>query len=549
MWGSVSSRSFARWPRPGWLLAGSLCLAAAGCGDGDGLDQGAAAGSSASATGGSGCGPAPEGDDCIDGCGPFAPTCVDGVWQCIPSGLCEPPPGCLDPVMCTDPCTGELYPPICPPGAPPICEKDGLTCAVAAEWSASFGDAAWQGADAVAVTPDGSIVVLATVQGSVDLGGGPLPGAGGHDVLVAKLTSGGQLVWAKRFGDAESQRGLDLDVDAAGDLLLAGSVSGSIDLGGGELTGAGGADLFVAKLSPAGDHVWSKSFPSSAARARLAVDPTGAVIVAGAHEGTTDYGGGDRVSAGGADVLVLKLDAGGGHVWSRIFGDADSEWVADVAVDPQGSIALAGAFNGSLDLDAALLGAVDGRDAFTAALSPDGAVLWAHPHGGAGHDEAHRVAADSEGRLTVMLSFGDQIPGGPMEGGLLGLGPDGETRFARALSGPSSSVSGHEAWSLAVDVFGSVIVGGQFELGTDLTSPPAASVGSYDLVLAKLALDGSLIWATTHGSRNSEWIGGVAALPSGEAVVAGSKMSQLDLGNGPLGAAGEADLFLAMFPP
>ncbi|WP_437670440.1 hypothetical protein [Sorangium sp. So ce131] len=87
--------------------------------------------------------------------------------------------------------------------------------------------------------PDGGLALAGDVEGPTDLGGGLLDvGTGGFDIVAARLDAGGRHVWSRRFGPAPGssgglRRAAGVAVDAdRGRVLLAGTVRGSIDLGG-----------------------------------------------------------------------------------------------------------------------------------------------------------------------------------------------------------------------------------------------------------------------------------------------------------------------------
>jgi hypothetical protein len=89
------------------------------------------------------------------------------------------------------------------------------------------------------------------VDGSIDLGGGSLTSAGGGDVVLAKLTSAGDHVFSIRAGDAALQWARGLAADPSGYTLATGRFSGTLDFGTGPLTSVGnGYDLYVVKLEP-----------------------------------------------------------------------------------------------------------------------------------------------------------------------------------------------------------------------------------------------------------------------------------------------------------
>src|SRR5262249_18344080 len=131
--------------------------------------------------------------------------------------------------------------------------------------SASFPDASTdQSYNEVAVDSAGNVVVAGDFEGSIDFGGGPPAGAGDHGRFLAKVGPQLKHLQSKSFGDAESQRAADVAVDGAGNIVLIGNFTGSIDLGGGPLTSAGGSDIFVAKFDPELKHLQSKSFGDAA---------------------------------------------------------------------------------------------------------------------------------------------------------------------------------------------------------------------------------------------------------------------------------------------
>jgi hypothetical protein len=57
----------------------------------------------------------------------------------------------------------------------------------------------------MATTATGNIALAGLLQGSVDLGNGPLSSAGGTDLVVADFDPAGAPIWSRRFGDATDQ--------------------------------------------------------------------------------------------------------------------------------------------------------------------------------------------------------------------------------------------------------------------------------------------------------------------------------------------------------
>ncbi len=89
--------------------------------------------------------------------------------------------------------------------------------------SRRFGPA-FESATSIAVDNLGDVLVTGSFLGVVDFGGGPLSSKGGNDIYVLKLSSAGEYLWAKVFGDPDTQKGLDIACDLSGDVLVSGVV-------------------------------------------------------------------------------------------------------------------------------------------------------------------------------------------------------------------------------------------------------------------------------------------------------------------------------------
>jgi hypothetical protein len=92
----------------------------------------------------------------------------------------------------------------------------------------------------VALDTTGRVVVSRLVGAStVNLGGGPLPPLGTQDVVVGELDSAGKTLWSKRFGAPGVTFGsATVTTSAAGDVYLLASTNGAVDLGGGPVAGS-----------------------------------------------------------------------------------------------------------------------------------------------------------------------------------------------------------------------------------------------------------------------------------------------------------------------
>ncbi|MEZ4380477.1 MAG: DUF4215 domain-containing protein [Nannocystaceae bacterium] len=296
-------------------------------------------------------------------------ACGDGYTNAAAGEACDDG-NAVDDDMCSLSCTI----PVCDGG------DDPGPCG-AHLWSKRFGEGGEQYAEAVAADAQGDVVVTGSFQAWMDMGGGVLASQGDDDLFVAKFSGGGEHLWSRGFGDGAEQIGRAVAVDSAGNVVLTGDFHGTMNLGGDDLVSQGHSDLFVAKLSPAGEHLWSRSFGDGEFQLgrAVAVDGDDNVIITGNLWGAMDLGGGDLVSQDN-DLFVAKFSPAGAHLWSQIFGDSAAQIGKAVAAGPQGDIILAGNLQGSIDLGGGPLVSAGWTDVFVARLSADGGHVWSQRH-------------------------------------------------------------------------------------------------------------------------------------------------------------------------
>jgi hypothetical protein len=393
-------------------------------------------------------------------------------------------------------------------------------------WSKSFsgrGRVAGVGVDA-----QGAVFVAGALSGTIDFGGGPLTSAGEDDVFIVKLDAAGQHVWSKRFGGPGYQVPAALAVDAEGAVIVVGTLDQTIDFGGGALTSAGLIDVFVVKLDASGNHVWSKRFGDAAEQeaSAVAIAPgSGRVLVAGSFEGTLDFGGGGLTSAGDDDVYLAALDAAGNHLWSKRFGDVRAQKGRALAMAPDGAVALVGQMEGTVDFGGGPLSARDAPQLFAARFDAGGRHLasrtWASEVGG--RVDPRAVAWGPRGLVLAGIARGgaDLGTGRLLQRGedddavVLSLDPSDGTRFARRWGGTGAVTP--RAIGLLDD--GGLVLAGQLEGRADFGEQKLASAGRAGAFWVTLDADGKL--AGAHVVEGGRQAAACAMLSGGDVVLGG----------------------------
>lgn len=222
-----------------------------------------------------------------------------------------------------------------------------------------------------------------------------ISGFGSDDIFVARLNRSGSWVQAVRAGGPGHDYPTDLVLETDGTLVVAGNFFSSVAAFGAILLPNTGqeADVFVARLSPAG--VWTAALrtggPHYDSVSDIALAPDGSLVVAGGFNGpSSTIGTFTLLNADNAgtyfDAYVARLDRSGTWTQAVRGGSTTSDAATRIAVNADGSVAVAGYFTGSASFGPFTQRSVGGNDIYVARLSAAGQWTRFQQAGGAGDD-------------------------------------------------------------------------------------------------------------------------------------------------------------------
>jgi hypothetical protein len=149
--------------------------------------------------------------------------------------------------------------------------------------------------------------------------------------------------------------------------------------------------------SDTGSFVWAGAFTlgkyeSSSTASNIEIDPAGNVIVAGQFSGQVDLDPGKATlkptSFGGADTYIAKLNPAGGLIFARNYGTENNDLVRNMTLDANGDIYISGKVAAPPGQPRLKL------DSYIQKITNAGAAVWMYSFGG-GVGTAHvRVGAD-----------------------------------------------------------------------------------------------------------------------------------------------------------
>ncbi|MBW2454138.1 MAG: hypothetical protein JRI68_06495 [Deltaproteobacteria bacterium] len=424
-------------------------------------------------------------------------------------------------------------------------------------WSHRFGGTLIDRGESVAVDAAGNVILFARFRGEFAVGGETFtnpPGDWTDDLLVIKLNPDGDILWAKAFGDVSDQDPADVAVDTAGDILLTGEFAGTLDFGTDAVT-ANGRDPFVAKLSGDGAHLWTRSAggPLHQTGRAVATGTSNNVVVVGHFEGTLDFGDGLLQAVGAGDVYLVKLNPSGTTLWTRHITGPAQQSARDVAIAPDGSIAVLGGTIGAVDFgEGAKTGGV-GDDGFVAKYDPLGGLHWAVVFGGSGALNPQSVAFDSAGQVVVVGTLNGQADCG--QDSVTSIAHDA---FVARFSGDLGTCLSNQLYggagdqlleSLAIDSHGNLVMAGDFGGTVDFGGGTLTAASWDSPLLVKLSGGLDHWWSQAFGDAATTSRNLAAVAPTGHVIMAGSFTSSVDFGGGALTSAGERDIYVAKFLP
>ncbi|WP_437537937.1 SBBP repeat-containing protein [Sorangium sp. So ce726] len=431
-------------------------------------------------------------------------------------------------------CVGEVLPAVerCDAADDENC--DGLECIVWVTGYEQTGDVHPMG---IASDAEGNVFVSAAFFKTILIGEETFSSADSTDVLLLKLSPAGELLWAKQFGDISADNPWGLDVDSHGNLVVVGeTTSGALDLGDGPLP----AGAFVAQFDTSGEHIWSKGLGGSSRFTAVSIAPDDDIVVGGHFYFPIDFGSGAIEPAGGADIIVAKLDGATGLVtkpgcWARRFGDTGSDTTSAVAVDASGNIFVAGSSDGEIDFGTGSPLSLEERH-FVMKLTPSGRTDWVTKLGGSGLVSASGLTVDASGRSVVVGAFSGELrvqnftltEADRGDAFLVQLEADGAVGWVRAFHGAGAQT----ASGVVVDQLGNLVVRGSAEKQLDLGGNPLV-VNDNPGFIVKLTREAELVWRRLLPAQTN--VTAVVSSPAGETLFAGwTKAVDADLGTGPL---------------
>ncbi len=335
-------------------------------------------------------------------------------------------------------------------------------------------------------------------------------------------TSSPNFTWAVQYGTRGPDGLAVVNLDAAGNILVAGYQQ--IYTSDVTTFSAGWTDVaFVAQYSPSGALRWARRTNSSTSQPDItygnssgtiwrgvASDGGNNVYVVGEFRDTIRADTFQYASRGGSDILLAKYSANGTLLWMQPFGGKLHDAATAIAINNAGTIFITGYFTDSLRIGNTLLTGRNGsRDMFLCAMTGDGTLLWVRSGGGGQEDEGRRLVLDKRGNIYLVGAFtggatfqsGGEIFSSDRDHPFLArYTPDGTLTLIREIGGSANDVT---AAFPALDGDGNIILAGAFTGGATFDTVNFAALSSNyqtNSYIAKFTSELKVLWAKRYAA-------------------------------------------------
>jgi hypothetical protein len=345
-------------------------------------------------------------------------------------------------------------------------------------WTKTYGGTGQEQGYSVQQTFDGGYIIVGHTSSF---------GAGGYDIYLIKTDENGDTLWTKTYGGTNADQGYGVQQT---------SDSGYILVGHTDSYGGGLYDIYLIKTNANGDTIWTKTYGGINRDEGRSVQQTsdGGYIITG---GTQSFG------AGNYDVYIIKTDANGDTMWTKVYGGTELDIGLSIReISDHSGYILVG--------ETTSFGSGD-YNIYVLRTDANGDSLWFKPIGEPGDEHGYSIYEASSGRYIIAGSK-RPIAATSHDAYLLQMDDAGETIWEETYGG----LQDDQARSVVETSDGGYIVAGYSN---------SYNAGNYDAYLLKTDITGNKIWEVIYGGPDEEKITSVIQTTDDKYVITGNTMS------------------------
>ena len=319
------------------------------------------------------------------------------------------------------------------------------------KWSKQYPVAGISGFSGIVVTASGNFVCTGSTQ----------TGARGKSSIFALSTDeDGNDLWEYIYdlGGIQDDFGNEITKTTQGGYIIAGSTKNTDDAIGGV------KDALLIRIDNNGDIEWTKKYGTREGEEAISVKQTrsGGYIFAGSTTVPSTQIGGDF------DYYMVKTDADGNQLWSKIIGGENLDFASSIIIDKLGGYVMAG-YTASKGAGA--------RDFWVVKTDTSGSLEWDQTYGGPGDDGPSEIIQTNDGGFFITGGSESFSSDGTGDMWVVKTNNSGTEEWNKVYGGESN-----DGGSSAREVGNGFIISGgtsSFSINNDIYVIKANSDGSY----------------------------------------------------------------------
>lgn len=167
-------------------------------------------------------------------------------------------------------------------------------------WTAEIGGSDWDFGKDIIENNDGTFLITGYTYSNSN---------GDADMMVAKLSPGGTLLWTRNVGGASSDEAHAIIRHTNDTVYIAGTS---------ESFGYGGSDMTLCAINEFGDSLWCKNYGG-------ALDESAYDMIESVDGSISLFGSTSSFGAGQLDMWLIDVSPQGDSIWSERYGGADDD--------------------------------------------------------------------------------------------------------------------------------------------------------------------------------------------------------------------------------
>ncbi len=361
---------------------------------------------------------------------------------------------------------------------------------------------------------------------------------GGTDIWVCKINPIGEVIWSKTFGGTDSDLPSGLFITIEGNILVAGSTfSNDMNVPGNK----GGMDIWVFTLNSSGEMIWSKTYGGSNNEGAASIIPTkdGNLLIGG-HTYSND--GDFLTNHGMLDVYLMKINPNGAVIWVKTYGGSLVDGGFNYIKMPDDGFVI---LSGSNSNDGDVGGNYGEADLWLFKVNFEGEIEWSQHYGGSNIEAGNNI-----------VHYGNKFY---------------IAAWSKSDDGDVGVTERQDIWVFEVDEAGNFIRGntyggsqGEDPSGLVVLNPDEYIVagdtdsddgdigyyhGNFDFWLIKANNTGKIIWERTYGGSKPEFEPSLISTKDGGFIIAGTSASDDGDVSNNYSSGGIADIWIVKLAP